>query len=70
MMRYLFTDKWNSFWHFVFGILSLFFPIIAPIFMMYQAYQGTPNSVVDVLEFLIGLVLAFVLVKIYKRQKK
>ena len=62
-MRYLFTDKWNSFWHFVFGCLSIMFPIIIPIFLMYQCIQYTPNDVIDVLEFLFGFLFAYVLFK-------
>jgi hypothetical protein len=53
--RELFTDGWNSFWHFFFGILSIRFIIIIPIFVIYQLihYQDK-NLFTDLAEFFIG----------------
>jgi len=59
-MRKLFTDKWNSFWHFVFGTLSVIYFWIIPIFVAYQlmdAYE--PNVLIDLSEFGIGYFVAY-----------
>jgi len=64
-MRYVFTDKWNSFWHAAFGALSLRYPFIIPIFILYQIIQGTLNDlVIDTGEFFIGLLVVYGLSKI------
>ena len=55
-MRYIFTDGFNSMWHFIFGILAVQYMIITPIFIMYQVIQGQPNDVVDVVEFAVGYI--------------
>jgi hypothetical protein len=53
--RELFTDGWNSFWHVLFGILSIRFFIIIPIFVIYQLTDIHDNNLfVDLTEFLIG----------------
>ncbi len=58
MMRFPFTDKWNSFWHIVFGAISIYIPIIIPIFVIYQIIQGTLNDlVIDIFEFFFGYCL-------------
>jgi hypothetical protein len=58
-MRNLWTDGWNSFWHFTFGALTYKIPIILLIFLVYQlmANQGIheKNVSVDLLEYFIGL---------------
>lgn len=54
----MFTDGWNSLWHFVFGLLALKYPIIVSVFIVYQflnIYEA--NVFVDVFEFLIGHVV-------------
>ena len=56
-MRYIFTDGFNSMWHFIFGILAVQYMIIAPIFILYQLIQGKPNDFIDVVEFAIGYIL-------------
>jgi hypothetical protein len=67
-MRYLFTDRWNSFWHAVFGACALYCPIIIPIFLLYQIIQGKPNDlVIDTSEFFIGLFISFIVSKIMMR---
>ena len=54
-MRYLFTDGFNSMWHFLFGCLAVYIPLLViPIFLIYQIRQGTPNDFIDVCEFAIG----------------
>jgi hypothetical protein len=56
--RAMFTDGWNSLWHFVFGLLALKYPIIVSVFIVYQflnIYEA--NVFVDVFEFLIGHVV-------------
>ena len=58
-MRYLFTDGWNSFWHFVLGILSQKYQIILLIFLTYQVVKHShiSDSFAGILEFLIGIML-------------
>ena len=58
-MRYIFTDKWNSFWHAFFGFISFYFPIIIPIFLLYQFSEGGKNLPIDITEFVIGFFLSF-----------
>ena len=54
-IRPLFSDGWNSFWHVVFGILSIRFIIIVPIFIIYQLLDFyDKNLFVDLTEFFIG----------------
>jgi hypothetical protein len=53
--RLIFTDKWNSIWHFVFGKISLKFWLIIPIFLIYQfILYYDYNSIIDTVEFGIG----------------
>ena len=58
-MRYIFTDKWNSFWHAFFGFISLYFLIIIPLFLLYQFSEGGQNLPIDIAEFMIGLFFSF-----------
>jgi hypothetical protein len=53
-MRYPFTDRWNSLWHFLFGMVAVYIPFIIPLFLIYQGIQGKPNDLIDVLEFICG----------------
>jgi len=59
-MRNLWTDGWNSFWHFTFGALTYKIPIILLMFLVYQliANEGIyeKNVSVDLLEYFIGLI--------------
>ena len=59
-MRKLWTDGWNSFWHFTFGALTYKIPVILFIFLVYQlvAKEGIyeRNVSVDILEYVIGLI--------------
>jgi hypothetical protein len=53
--RPIFSDGWNSFWHVVFGMLSIRFIIIVPIFVIYQLLDFyDKNLFVDLIEFFIG----------------
>ena len=58
-MRNVWTDGWNSFWHFTFGALTYKIPIILLMFLIYQLFakQGIhdKNVSVDLLEYFIGL---------------
>jgi hypothetical protein len=57
-MRGLFTDTYNSFFHFFFGVCSYFVPLIIPVFVTYQLLaHRNENTLIDLLEFTIGLVL-------------
>lgn len=38
--RNLFTDRFNSASHFVFGLATIFFPLIMPFFLLYQALDS------------------------------
>ena len=54
-MRLLFIDGWNSFWHFVFGCMSVFFWQITPLFSAYQLLDPfEKNILVDFAEFFVG----------------
>jgi len=61
--RELFTDGWNSFWHVFFGILSIRFSIIIPIFVIYQLLDiYDKNLFIDLTEFFIGFICIILLV--------
>jgi hypothetical protein len=60
--RAIFTDGWNSVWHFAFGYLALQYPIFVSMFVVYQFLNiYEVNVFVDILEFLSGHLLACVL---------
>jgi hypothetical protein len=64
-MRPVFTDGWNSFWHFVFGIIGYKFSLIVPMFLFYQyILKYDYNSEIDTLEFEAGFTLYKVLSRI------
>jgi mannitol-specific phosphotransferase system IIBC component len=69
-MRYPFTDRWNSFWHFLFGVLTVYFPFIITPFLIYQGIQGKPNDLIDVFEFMLGFVSMATLIKLSDRYFK
>jgi F0F1-type ATP synthase assembly protein I len=60
MSRKLWTDGWNSFWHFTFGALAYKIPVIIFMFLIYQAFANEGlyerNVTTDILEFFIGLI--------------
>jgi hypothetical protein len=54
-MRPLFTDKWNSFWHFFFGVIAVKFWLIIPLFLIYELKDiHDKNLYIDLSEFAIG----------------
>ena len=64
-MRDLFTDKFNSMWHFLFGVLSAFFPLILPLFVIYQYKDiNEKNLRIDLSEFFVGFILCVSLIKL------
>jgi len=61
--RELFTDGWNSLWHVLFGMLSVRFIFILPIFVIYQLIDfHDKNLLVDLAEFFIGFFCIIVVV--------
>jgi hypothetical protein len=67
--RPLFTDGWNSFWHVVFGILSIYYWIIIPIFVIYQLmdYKDV-NLWIDLLEFAVGFSFSIIVANIHSNK--
>ena len=59
-MRWLFTDGVNSFIHFILGLISYIFPIITPVFLLYQ-FTAHPdkNTIIDLSEFAIGYIVVY-----------
>jgi hypothetical protein len=54
-VRLIFTDKWNSVWHVIFGILAVRLWWIIPIFLVYQfILKYDENSIIDTAEFFTG----------------
>jgi hypothetical protein len=71
-MRNLFKDKYNSLFHFLFGILSYKFFIIIPLFILYQSLESLyffylgkidENLIIDLSEFFIGYSICLMLNK-------
>lgn len=69
-MRTLFTDRYNSLCHFIFGAMSYKFFIIIPLFLLYQSFEciylhylgkKDINLLVDVSEFFIGYIVCLIL---------
>jgi len=53
--RRIFTDGWNSMWHFIFGLLAVKFTLLTPLFVAYQFLDVTDiNLPVDIYEFFLG----------------
>ena len=69
--RPLFTDSWNSYWHFVFGIMASYFWLIHPLFIIYQLKDPTEvNLFVDLAEFFIGFVIMFGLIRWWQNPER
>jgi hypothetical protein len=69
--RAIFTDGWNSFWHVFFGIVSIRFNIIIPIFIIYQLiHLYDKNLFIDISEFFIGIFGIYVLISVIKYNNK
>jgi len=59
--RGFFEDAWNSFWHVVFGILSMKMTSITPIFLLYQLLDRQEiNVLVDIGEFIVGQIVGWI----------
>ena len=56
MSRALFSDGWNSIWHFTFGFLSPSYPFILPVFIFYELkdIEKDKNTFIDITEFGLG----------------
>ena len=73
-MRNLWSDGWNSFWHFTFGALSFKIPLVLVMFLVYQGLANKgfyeKNVSIDILEFFIGLIsmtaMSYTLNKVYE----
>ena len=60
--RPLFTDGYNSFYHVVFGMMSVWFWWIAPIFIAYELKDyKDQNLLIDLAEFFFGWVFMVLL---------
>jgi hypothetical protein len=58
----MFTDGWNSAWHFMLGLLAVQYPLFVSLFIVYQFLNiYEVNVFVDVLEFVAGHLVACVL---------
>jgi hypothetical protein len=61
-MRDLFTDKWNSFWHFIFGFLGAFYHPVLSVFIVYQLVDPLEqNMLIDIYEGMIGFIVGIYL---------
>ena len=61
-MRNIGADGWNSFWHFTFGALSVFYWWIIPLFFMYQFQDPYEKNIkIDLAEFCIGFIVVYLL---------
>ena len=57
--RPLFTDGWNSFWHFFFGLVTIEYIYVLPLFVTYQLIDlNDKNTVIDLAEYFIGFLTA------------
>jgi hypothetical protein len=56
-MRDLFTDRWNSFWHFIFGFLGSYYRPVLDVFITYQMVDPLEkNMLIDIFEGMIGFI--------------
>ena len=68
--RELFSDGLNSFWHVFFGLLSIRFLVIIPIFVIYQLINiYDTNLFVDLAEFFIGFFAISLFVSFFNYHK-
>lgn len=64
-MRYVLTDKWNSFWHVMFGALTVYIPFILPAFVIYQLEYYDMNSLIDLCEYGLGFGVKFIMDRLF-----
>jgi len=69
-MRRLFSEKFNSFAHFLLGLLTIYCPLIFPLFVIYQLRDISEENVeIDLAEYYIGMAVALICVLIQKKMK-
>ena len=59
-MRPLFSDRWNSFWHIVFGMIAAKYNIVLILFLGYEIFKhnSISQSYASITEFFIGYIFA------------
>ena len=58
-MRTLFADGKNSFWHFAFGFLGVYWWGLTPLFVLYQYLDISEKNVrIDLAEYFVGFLFA------------
>jgi len=64
-MRRIFTDGYNSLFHFIFGMLGVYCWIILPIYIIYQYMDIAEKNVrVDLVEFFIGYIICLMCIQL------
>ena len=62
-MRPLFSDGWNSLWHFIFGMIAAKYNIVLILFLGYEIFKHrtVSQSYASITEFFIGYIFAKIL---------
>ena len=62
-MRPLFSDGWNSQWHFIFGMIAAKYNIVLILFLGYEIFKHhtISQSYASITEFFIGYIFAKIL---------
>ena len=62
-MRPLFSDSWNSLWHFIFGMIAAKYNIVLILFLGYEIFKHRTisQSYASITEFFIGYIFAKIL---------
>ena len=62
-MRPLFSDGWNSLWHFIFGMIAAKYNIVLILFFGYEIFKHRTisQSYASITEFFIGFIFAMIL---------
>lgn len=62
MSRPVFTDRFNSIFHFTFGIISIRSEFVLAVFLFYELLDSRDvNMLVDITEFLIGMGIGYLI---------
>ena len=70
-MRLLFMNRWNSFWHVFFGVLSVRYRIIIPSFHLYLLIDWHDKNVMrDLIEFFVGYGMYVMIIRFYLKSGK
>jgi hypothetical protein len=57
--RLLFTEGWNSFWHFIFGMVATKYFLVVILFVAYQCQDIYEKNIhIDLGEFALGYIFA------------